>query len=408
MSLFGALGLFLYAISRFGDGVQKMAGERLRIILEKQAQQPIPTLFNGIAMAAALQSNLLTFGLVSSLVNAGLLGLLPALWIMLGGNLGMTVTAQLMAFNAKSVKFLLLFGGYLLYIYGKRRNWHYLGQVLFNLALMYLSFGIFHESFQTLTVNPQAVGFLRHVLLNPWLGFILGMSIAAAFRSSNTVVVLTQSMVGISLALTSFEFLSGAYAIVIGANVGATIINMLLGLDRLPTVQKANRFHLVFNLSTGLIWLTGLSIAYLAVLTVCSQLNGYYQVFMMTVFKWGITASGFTSRWFNVWQIAMAHLLYNLSVIILWFPVTCLAAKLGVSIFTKKDKNTGNSSTFLDRRALQSPALALILAGHEINHMASITQGMLKSARLAFLKGQRHLLDGIYRDESLVDDLQEQ
>jgi phosphate:Na+ symporter len=129
---------------------------------------------------------------------------------------------------------------------------------------------------------------------------------------------------------------------------------------------------------------------------------------MMAVFKWGLTARGFSHRWFDIWQIAMAHLLFNMTVIALWFPLTCLAAKFGYSLFTRKDKSTSNGSTFLDRRALQSPALALILAGHEINHMASITQGMLKSARLAFVKGQRHLLDLIYRDEAAIDDMQEQ
>jgi phosphate:Na+ symporter len=141
---------------------------------------------------------------------------------------------------------------------------------------------------------------------------------------------------------------------------------------------------------------------------VSSNLYGYYQMFMTAVFKWGPGVGGFSKLWFDVWQIAMAHLLFNLTVIALWFPLTCLAARFGYSFFTRKDKGAGNGSTFLDRRALQSPALALILAGHEINHMATVTQGMLKSARLAFVKGQRHLLDVIYRDEATIDDMQEQ
>jgi phosphate:Na+ symporter len=408
ISLLGALGLFLYAVSRLGDGIQKMVGEKIRIIIEKQAQRPLLSLFSGMVMSGALQSNLLTFGMISSLVNAGLLGLFPALWIMLGGNLGMTVTAQLMAYNALTLPFVLLFFGYLLYTYGKRRNWHYLGQVLFNLALMYLSFSIIHQSLQLLTMNLRTMVVFSQFLVSPWLGFLLGMGIAAIFRSSNTVVVLAQAMVGINLACARYEFLIGAYAIVIGANVGATIINMLLGMDRVPTVRKANRFHFLFSLTVGLLWLSFLPVGYLLVKTVSLHLYGYYQVFMMTVFKWGLTAQGLSGRWFDVWQIAMAHLLFNLTVIALWFPLTCLASKFGYAFFARKDKDAENGSTFLDRRALQSPALALILAGHEINHMASITQEMLKSTRLAFVKNQRHLLDLIYRDEAMIDDMQEQ
>jgi phosphate:Na+ symporter len=405
--LFGALGLFLYAISRFSDGVQKLAGEKIRYLIEKQPQTPLSSLSNGFTMAAALQSNVLTFGMISSLVNAGLLGFVPALWLMLGSNLGMTITAQLMSFNAQTTKYLLLFSGYLLYFYGKRRNWHYLGQILFNLALMYLSFGIFQQSFQILTLEAGATYFIKHVLTNPWLGFLLGLSFAAVFRSTNTVVVLTQAMIGFNLFIPEGTFLSGSIAIVIGANVGTTIINMILGLDRIPTVRKANWYHLSFYLSTGLIWLSVLPFAYMLVHTLCSHLYGYYQVFVLLVFKWGIPIRAFSSRGFNIWQIAMAHSLFNLTVIVLWFPVTCLAVKLGHS-WLNKDKNAPNGSTFLDRRALQTPAVALILACHEINHMAAVTQGMLKSARLAFIKGQRHLLDSIYQDEMFVDDLQEQ
>jgi phosphate:Na+ symporter len=408
ISLLGALGLFLYAIGRLGDGVQKMAGEKIRIIIEKQAQRPLLSLFSGMVMAAVLQSNFLTLGMISSLVNAGLLGLFPALWIMLGGNLGMTVTAQLMAYNAKTLKFGLLFLGYLLYVYGKRRNWHYLGQTLFNLALMYLGFGIFHDSFKALTLNRHAVTLISHFFTWPWLGFLLGLGIAAALRSSNTVVVLVQAMVGVGLSCTMRQFIPGAFAVMIGANVGGAIINMLLGMDRVPTVRQANRFHLVFSLTVGLIWLTMLPGAARLVSALCSHMYGYYQAFMMVVFKWGPGVEGLSNRWFTVWQIAMAHSMFNLSVIAVWLPLTCLTAKFGYHRFNKKEKKAGNTSTFLDRRALQSPALALILAGHEINHMAAITQGMLKSARLAFVKGQRHLLDLIYGDEILIDDLQEQ
>jgi phosphate:Na+ symporter len=185
ISLVGALGLFLYAIFRLGDGVQKMVGEKIRIIIEKQAQRPLLSLFSGMVMSGALQSNLLTFGMISSLVNAGLLGLFPALWIMLGGNLGMTVTTQLLSYNARLLPFVLLFLGYLMNTYGKRRNWHYLGQVLFNLALLYLSFSIFHQSFQLLTMNLYMTAVLRQFLVNPWLGFLIGVGIAALFRSSN-------------------------------------------------------------------------------------------------------------------------------------------------------------------------------------------------------------------------------
>jgi phosphate:Na+ symporter len=406
--LIGALGLFLYAISRLGDGVQKMVGEKIRGILEKQARGPASNVFTGVGMAAALQSNFLTFGMISGLVNAGLLGLLPALWIMLGGNLGMTITAQLMSINLGVAMYAMLFIGYWLYVYGRKRNWHYLGQAIFSLALMYLGFEIFHQSFEYLVTIHSAFLFMAEIFLKPWLGFLLGLSLAAVLRSSNTVVVLIQGIIGIEVVLYQPSFLSGAVAIIIGANVGASIINMLTGLDRLPTARKANWLQFAFNLSTALLWLFLLPVAFQGLSWINQHIFGCFQWVRITVFQWHEASDFIDSRWFNVWQLAMAHTLFNMSVIVLWLPLTLLASKFKFLSHTEKAKIGSNGTSYLDRRALQSPALALILATHEVNQMAVITQEMLKSARFAFIKGQVHLLDNIYRDEAIVDDLQEQ
>ena len=408
LNLIGALGLFLYSVYRFGDGVQKIAGEKIRAILEKRSREPISSMLTGFGMAAALQNNSLTFGMISGLMNAGLLGLLPALWIMVGVNFGMTINAQLMSLNVGVILFVLLFMGYFLYFYSKRRVLHYLGQVIFSLALMYLGFSIFHQSFQIIVKNSHAVVFLKSIFLQPWYGFLLGLCLAALFRSSNTMVALVQAIVGVELGLEPSIFLSGAFAIIIGANVGTTIINMLIGLDRLPTVKKANWLHFSFNITTGLLWLLFLPSAYGIVHRVSLNLSSCFEWVQALVFQWPVLPSYISERWFNVWQLAMAHSLFNLSVIIIWFPVTIIASKLGFSPIIEKGKIGSNGKTFLDRRALQSPALALILASHEINHMASLTQEMLKMSRLAFLKNQIHLLDSIERNEVIVDDLQEQ
>lgn len=407
LSLIGALGLFLYSVYRFGDGVQKIAGEKIRAILEKQSREPISSMLTGFGMAAALQSNSLTFGLISGLMNAGLLGLLPALWIMIGVNFGMTINAQLMALNVGAILFVLLFLGYLLNFYSKRRILHYLGQIIFSLALMYLGFSIFHQSFQIIVRNQPAAAFIKSIFLQPWYGFLLGLCLAALFRSSNTMVALIQATVGVELGLAPSIFLSGAFAVIIGANVGTTIINMLIGLDRLPTVKKANWLHFSFNITTGLLWLSFLPSAYQLVHQISLNLSSGFQWFQASVFQWPIQ-SAISERWFNVWQLAMAHSLFNMSVILIWFPVTIIASKLGFSPIVEKGKIGSNGKTYLDRRALQSPALALILASHEINQMASLTQEMLKMSRLAFLKNQIHLVDSIERNEVIVDDFQEQ
>lgn len=408
LNLIGALGLFLYSISRFGDGIQKIAGERIRIALEKQTKNPISNILNGFGMAAALQSNLLTSGMLSSLINAGLMGLLPAIWTMLGVNLGMTITAQLMSIRIGVLMFALLFCGYLFYLYGKKRTRHYLGQILFNLGLMYLSFGLFHRAFEILSGQSQAVFILRLVLATPWLGFLLGVGLAALFRSSNTVVILTQGLVGVELALTPTVFLSGSFAVIMGANVGTTIINMLIVRDRLPIVKRTNWLMFFFNLSTGLIGLALLPLAFFAVQIVSFRTIFYFQSFVKSVFDLTVPIQTVSAGWFYGWVLAMAHSLFNLAVIGLWSPVLYIAAKFGLPMLADTVKIGTNGASYLDRRALQTPALALVLASREIKQMADITQGMLKSAKLAFHRNQIHLVNGIYRDECLVDDLQEQ
>lgn len=408
LNLIGALGLFLYGISRLGDGVQKLAGQRITNLVEKQSKNAHTIVCNGITMAAVLQSNVLTFGIISSLINAGLLSLLPALWSMLGVNLGMTVTAQLMSIHIGSYFLLLLAAGYVLYIYGKKRSWHYIGQIAFSLGIMYLSLFFFHAAFNNFGRNIHAFHFIRFWLINPWIGFLLGVGLAAVFRSSNTVVVLVQGMVGVGLNLPYDVFLCGAIAMVIGANVGTTIINMVMGLDRLPVVKKANWFHFAFNLSTGIICLLALPSVFKLLNNANLNILAGFRAFIKSVFRMNFHFNALSDRWFNVWQIAMAHTLFNVAVIALWLPLTSIASKFGFSIFEDKTKIGSNGNTYLDRRALQSPPLALILAERETKQMADLTQGMLKSARLAFSKHHMHLIDGIERDEIIVDDLQEQ
>ncbi len=407
ISLIGALGLFLFATTRFGDGVQKLYGERIRAILETQTRGPLSSVTTGIGIAAALQSNVLTFGMISSLLNASLLGLLPFLWIMIGVNLGITVTAHLMAIDLGIISFLMLFLGYQFYTYGKKRNWHYLGQIIFNLGLMYLGFKVFHDAFAGLVNQPGASSFIQPIFRNPWFSFILGLALAAVLRSSNTVVILIQSAVSVGFAITFKDFLTGAFAIIIGANVGATIINMLVNLDRISTAKKANWFLLTFNLLTAFIWLFFLPEAILGVQEITRNLRAGFQWFQVAAFQWP-AAKPLFKDWFGSWDLAMVHTLFNMSVIGLWFPVTIIASKFKMPFLSENHKVSPNSTSFLDRRALQSPALALILAGHEINQMANMVQEMFKLAQLAFLKGQTHLLNSINRDEAIVDDLQEQ
>ncbi|MCL6588611.1 MAG: Na/Pi cotransporter family protein [Firmicutes bacterium] len=410
--LVGALGLFLYANSRFGDGIQKVLGEKIRTSLENQAREPLSSVFTGILMAALLQNNPMIFGMVSSLVNASLLGLFPALWIMLGASLGMTTTTQLMALNLAEVPYLLLFMGFLLYNFGKNRDWHHFGQVVFNLGLMYIGFHLFQEAFTVLINETESQRFLAALFRNHWLGFLLGLSLAALFRGSNTIVVLVQGIAAINLvAITmspsaGMEVLTGMMAIIIGAQVGTSITNLAISFDRLPAVQKVSWLYFLFNVTTALGWLLFLPRMVIMVETISKGIHSGFVWFGMMVFKWD-PAPFLLGNWFRIWELAMGYSVFCLTVILLWFPITVLSSKRGFG-FSEKGKVNSNGVTYLDRRALQSPALALILAGHEINQMATIALEMLKSARLAFLKNQVHLISSINRDETIVDDLQEQ
>lgn len=405
LTLIGGTGLFLYAITRFGDGVQKLAGEKIKIILESQFRKPAPNILTGIGMAAALQNNFLTQGMISSLVKAGLMGLLPAIWILLGTNLGMTLTAHLMALNIGIVLYLLLLIGYLFSIF-KRRNWHSLGQVIFYLALMYLGFSMLHQSWVDIAGEPATAPFLRELILNPWLGFLLGLFVTFILRCSTTTVVITQGLVGVELALAFPVFLNGAAALIIGACVGRSLHNIFSGgLDRFTTTKRPALLLFGFNLLMGMIWLIFLPDAVQAVMVISKQAGFYFIWFATKVLQWPVSFK--SDYWFNVWQLAMVYSLFNLSLILFGYLTSGIISRFNLKFFMK-GRIGANDRTYLDRRALQNPTLALILASHEISQMAAFTQEMLRSARLAFVKGQMHLLNSVRRDETIVDELQEQ
>ncbi len=410
--LLGFIVLFLYGINNFGDGVQKLIGEKIRFISEHKARRLFFTITTGGWIAALLQSNLLTFGIISSLVNTGLLQMLPALWLMMGASLGLTITPLLMAFNIHPYSFGVLVVGYFIYFFAKRHTWHYIGQIIFSLGLVYLSFFMLYETFLVVNQNHLLIGIIKNIFSNPWLGFLIGFVLTTLLRNSNLVIVLLQAMVGVCLILPNEFFLSGAIAVIIGANIGSTIINMIGGIEWTVAAKRANWLHFWFNLSTGLVWI--IFLPFFTKTTIWLAGIGGDLVFWMgqEVFGWPLS---FIQQIVNqqqliyVWQLVIGHVLFNLSVSLFWLPLTLWLNRLKIAWFaeTKKGRTAYGKKSFLDRRALQSPALALVLVLHEINEMAKLTQEMLKLAKGAFLKGQTNQFDHIERYEEIIDTYQE-
>lgn len=173
IGIFGGLALFLFGMKSMGDGLQKVAGDRLRKILERATRYPVIAVLLGALVTATIQSSSATAVLVVSFVNAGLMTLKQAIGVIMGANIGTTITAQIIAFKLTDYIFLIIAIGFCLNFFSKKRVYHYIGQFILGLGILFLGLEIMTSSVGPLKDNPVFVGFIANLSRNPLLGILV-------------------------------------------------------------------------------------------------------------------------------------------------------------------------------------------------------------------------------------------
>jgi phosphate:Na+ symporter len=359
MGLFGGLALFLGGLEQLSEGLKQAAGQTLKVILARLTTNRLMGALTGALVTGILNSSSVTTVLVVGFVTAGVMTLTQSVGVIMGANIGSTVTAQLLAFNITAYALAPIAIGFFMLFAGRRDRVRQAGKMIMGLGLVFFGMGLMGEAMQPLRSYPPFIKVLSS-MERPVLGVLVGALFTALVQSSAATV-------GIAIALASQGLLTlhGGLTLALGANIGTCATALLAAIGRPATAVRAAVVHLSFNVLGVAIWLPLLAVlANLAVRIspVAPELEGIAR-----------TAAEVPR------QLANANTLFNVINTALFLPFAAFFARLAERLVKEKPPARGVLVTprFLDDAALAMPALALENARLEVGRLAEIVQQML-------------------------------
>ncbi len=385
-TLLGALGMFLYGMNLMSSGLQKAAGDRLRGFLSAMTSNPFKRVMTGVGITALIQSSSATTVMVVSFVNAGLLTLVQAIGVIMGANIGTTITAwmvSLLGFKADisilAVPLMLL--GFLLSNSKKDKNKN-LGELVVGFSLLFLGLSFMKDSVPDLRQTPEVLEFVKQ-----WSGY--GFSSVLIFLGIGTVLTLILQSSSATMAITLIMLSMGwipfnmACAMVLGENIGTTITANIAASVGNPSAKRAALSHTIFNVF-GVIWALVLFRPFLGLVGKIIEALGYPNP-AAAGFAVPLDDPNGAEGTAALYGLSMLHTLFNTinTLILVWF--TGLIAKI-VTRLIKEPTNKEESAyrlKYINAGPLATPELATDQAIKEIIHFAEISRNGLGYAREA-------------------------
>ncbi len=370
LSLISALFLLLYGVKIAGEGFQRAAGGRLRNILYSVTSNRILGLGIGALVTAIVQSSSATTVMLVGFVSSGLITLGQAVGVILGANIGTTVTVQLIAFKVYDYAILMIGVGTALILLGKKRNVVFAGQGILGFALIFLAMKIMSDTMAPLKESPL----FREILLASE-GNTLGLFLAAALFTG--LIQSSAATIGIALALSLQGLISleGAIPVILGANVGTCITAFLASLNATGEAKRVAVVHILVKI--------------IGALVVLPLVTPFRDLMLMT--------AGDLPR-----QIANAHSVFNIATSLLFLPLTTSLARMAEKIIPEREEETTRfGPKYLNPQVLDSPDVAFGLATREALRMADIAQDMYGKCIKVIINNDPDLLE-------MVEDMDDQ
>jgi phosphate:Na+ symporter len=372
-NILGGLALFLYGLFILSTGFKKVFFRKLRDILKKLTKNPLRGAGLGALTTAIIQSSSITVITLIGLLNAGLLNLEQSIGVMLGAEIGTTVTAQVVAFKIGLYYFPLIALGCLLLFFFKNRKIQYVGQIILGFGILFLGIQTMSQGTKALKDIPFLINMLRSFGQTAILGILAGAFFTSIVQSSSATIGLIIAM-GIEGVIT----LPAAIALMLGANIGTCITGFFASLKSCKSAKRLSAAQLTVNIS-------GVAI---------------FALFLLPFSRIVDLTSNDLGR-----QIANAHTIFNVIVTLTAIPLTKPLKNLVQKIIPGKIVKIERGIKFLDDKILNIPNLAILQAQKEVLRMAQITKEMLVESQKTIFNGNKNLIHVVKEKEASVDEL---
>lgn len=373
MALLGGLALFLYGMKLMGEGLEKAAGDRLKRLLESLTRNPLMGLLVGVVFTMIIQSSSATTVMVVGFVNAGLLDLMQATGVILGANIGTTVTAWIVAgFQATAFMPLVLLIGVAMMMFLKKLKLQRIGQVVAGFGMLFVGMGMMSDAMKPLAESAEFAR-LMTAFSNPIMALLVGVAVTAIIQSSSASVGILEM-----LAIQGLVPLETSLYIIMGTNIGTCVTAMLSAVGATRTAKRAALIHLMFNVLGTLV--VFILVSLLPVSTWIGHING------------------------PALQIAVAHTSFKVFEVLCFVLLRKWLVKLVMILVPGEDKQGEDKSLkFLDDRILSTPPIAVAQICKEIERMGDIAIANLTRAMDAFFNKDFSLINEVEQSEDVVN-----
>lgn len=380
-------GAFLLGFKVLSDNMEKIAGNGLKNLFNKTSNKRITNVGMGMVTTAVVQSSSITTVMVVGFVNAGIMSLYQAAAIIMGANVGTTITAQiaaLQAFDIDLVFMFLLFLGVFMDLFSKNERTKKIGLALAGLGLVFVGLGLMSDPMSSLKQNPAVTEMLSKIS-NPVLLLLLGVGLTAVIQSSSAVTTILISMASAGLIIGNGG--NAPLYIVLGSNIGTCVTALISSIGTNANAKRASTIHLLFNVVGSLLFL---------VLLLC----------------WRSFSEVTLERWFASpsTQIAMFHTIFNVTCTLLFLPFINLLVKASIRLVPEKGQATKAPSelVFMDKRFLATPAVAIGQLKKETMRMADMAMASLRVAFGGFIDRDLEVIENVYERNENISALSEQ
>lgn len=348
ISLLGGLGLFLFGMKYMSDGLNQVAGKKMKILLEKLTRNRFKGFLLGVLVTAVIQSSSATTVMLMGFLNAGIMDLAQATGVIIGANIGTTITAVLIAIDVSAIAPFCIFIGTVMALFSKKQTQKFVGQIILGFGVLF--FGLKYMS------GPEAMGVLKTSAAfqtfitkanNPFLGLLIGFIMCSVLQSSSASIGVLQALAMTSASLMPMKF---AIYLIIGINVGSAMPLFLSAIGAKTNAKRAAVIYFIFDF-VGMLIFTPIALIFPQYAEWITSLSDNGSV-----------------------QVAIAHIIFKVVTAFVLLPFIKWIVKLSEIIIKPKEHDTKLRFEFIDKKISNNPVSTALQIGSEVERMARLVR----------------------------------
>lgn len=377
ISLLGGLGLFLFGMKYMSDGLNQVAGKKMKLLLEKLTRNRFKGFLLGVLVTAVIQSSSATTVMLMGFLNAGIMDLAQATGVIIGANIGTTITAVLIAIDVSAIAPFCIFIGTVMALFSKKQTQKFIGQIILGFGVLF--FGLKYMS------GPEAMGVLKTSTAfqafitkadNPILGLLIGFIMCSVLQSSSASIGVLQALAMTSASLMPMKF---AIYLIIGINVGSAMPLFLSAIGAKTNAKRAAVIYFIFDFVGMLIF------------TPVALIFPQYTEWITTLSDNGSV------------QVAIAHIIFKVVTAFVMLPFIKWVVKLSEVIIKPKEHDTRLRFEFIDKKISDNPISTALQIGSEVERMARLVRHNFVIACEGFLVMDNSKQRELEENEELIN-----